>query len=193
MKKLIVAFVIAFGFGIGFWYHFTFKAPEIPRQLTAKAKQLRDLNEKLISSEILSRELDLVAKLVEQNLATSSQDSLADDANMPFMNFMTDLLRRSKIELIKLEPGKKISKPDYVRTPYVLIINASYRQFGDFVNTIEKSERLITVEDFDIDNDVKKVAQRVKGGASLSVRTIQLKVSTLTLIKKKTQTEVKGV
>ena len=187
MKKLIVAFIVAFGFGAGFWYHYTFAYPQRPVVLNEKAKQLRDLNEKLISAEILARELDVVAKVIEQNLATSSTDSLAEDANLTFMNYITDVLRQGKIEMIKMEPGKKVAKPDYVRTPYNLIILASYRQFGQFVNTLEKSERLITVEDYDIDNDVKKVAQRVKAGGRLDTRTIQLKLSTLTLIKKKTQ------
>ncbi len=187
MKKLIVAFIIAFGFGAGFWYHYTFAYPKRPAVLAEKAKRLRDLNEKLISAEILARELDLVSKLIEQNLATSATDSLAEDANLAFMNYMTDLLRQNKIELLKLEPGKKITKPDYVRTPYNLVINCSYRQFGQFVNTVEKSERLITVEDYDLDNDVKKVAQRMKSGGRIDTRTIQLKISTLTLIKKKSQ------
>jgi len=174
MKKLIVAFILAFGFGAGFWYHYTFAYPKRPILLVAKADTLRSLNEKLISAEILARELDLVAKLIEQNLATSATDSLAEDANLTFMNYITDLLRQDKIEMIKLEPGKKVAKPDYVRTPYNLIIMASYREFGQFVNTIEKSERLITVEDFDIDNDVKKVAQRVKTGGRLDVRKYRL-------------------
>lgn len=187
MKKLIVAFIIAFGFGMGFWYFYTFQEPKRPEILNEHAKKLRTLNEKLISAEILSRELDLVAKLIEQNLATSQNDSLADDANLSFMNYMTDLLRQHKIQLVKLEPGKKLVKPDYVRTPYNLIVTCSYKQLGEFVNTIEKSERLITVEDYDLDNDVKKVAQRVKAGQPLDVRVVQLKLSTLTLIKKKTQ------
>ncbi|MCX7834614.1 MAG: type 4a pilus biogenesis protein PilO [bacterium] len=190
MKKLIVTFIITLGFGLGFWYYYSFSLPEKPRQLSAKAKQLRDLNEQLISAEILSRELDLVAKLIAKNLATSAQDSLAEDAHLGFMNYITDLLRANKMELVKLEPGKKETKPDYVRTPYTLIVNCTYKQFGEFINTLEKSERLITVTDFDIDNDVKKVAQRAKAGGDINIRQMQMKISTLTLIKKKSQAQI---
>lgn len=190
MKKLIVTFVIALGFGLSFWYYFSFKLPEKPRQLNAKAKQLRELNEKLISAEILSRELDLVSKLIQKNMAASAQDSLADDAHLVFMNYITDLLRANKIELVKLEPGKKESKPDYVRTPYTVVVNCNYKQLGEFINILEKSERLITVTDFDIDNDVKKVAQRAKGGGDINTRQMQMKISTLTLIKKKSQAQI---
>ena len=139
----------------------------------------------MISAQIINQELDLVAKLIDRNLAFSKSDSLADDASLPFMEDITSILDDIGITLLKLEPGKKSARLDYVRTPYTLTIQSSYDQFGKFVNEMEKSERLITIEQFEIDNAVRKSSAQVQKFSSLDQKKMTIRVSTLTLIKQR--------
>jgi len=100
------------------------------------------------------------------------------------MEYITSIMDNLKIKLVKLEPGKKSARLDYVRTPYTLTLEASFEKLGKFINQLEKSERLITVEQFEIDNAVRKSgAQAEKAGGDLSAKSIVLRISTLTLIK----------
>jgi len=158
------------------------KYPSKIRQLD-RTIQLRD--EKLISAQIIHQQLDLVANLIEKNLAYSKSDSLAENASLPFMEYITTIMNELEIKLVKLEPGKKSARLDYVRTPYTLTIESSYDKIGKFINQLEKSERLITVEQFEIDNAVRKSGAQAEKAGDLSAKTMVLRISTLTLIKQR--------
>lgn len=185
MKRnlILLALLVLFG-GSAWGYHnwiYT-KYPARIRQLD-RTIQLRD--EKLISAQIIHQQLDLVAKLIERNLAYSKSDSLAEDASLPFMNYITSIMKELEIKLVKMEPGKKSARLDYVRTPYTLTIEASYEKLGKFINQLEKSERLITVEQFEIDNAIRKSGAQAERAGDLSSKMMVLRVSTLTLIKQR--------
>jgi Tfp pilus assembly protein PilO len=158
------------------------KYPSTIRQLD-RTIQLKD--EKLISAQIINQELDLVANLIDKNLALSKSDSLAEDASLPFMEDITSMIEGLGITVLKLEPGKKSARLDYVRTPYTLKIQSSYEQLGKFINAMEKSDRLITVEQFEIDNAVRKSGAQVDKFKDLSQKVMTIRVSTLTLIKQR--------
>jgi len=183
MKRNLILLALLVLFGGAAWGYQSWvyaKYPSKIRQLDRT--QLRD--EKLISAQIIHQQLDLVANLIEKNLAISKSDSLAEDASLPFMEYITGIMRDLEIRLMKLEPGKKSARLDYVRTPYTLTLECSYEDLGKFINQLEKSERLITVEQFEIDNAVRKSgAQAEKASGDLSSKVIVLRVSTLTLIK----------
>ena len=52
-------------------------------------EEQQELNENLISAQILASQLDRVFTLFQENLALSKADSLADDASLPFLNNLT--------------------------------------------------------------------------------------------------------
>ncbi len=178
----MLAMVLIFGFGFYFYYNFVYV--QQPRRIRNLKAEIEELNEKLISAQILSRKLDQVAKLIERNLALSLKDSLAEDASMPFMNYITGILDEMEIKLIKLNPGRKINMRDYMKSPYELNIECAYEDLGDFINKLEKSERLITVEGFEIDNAIRKIRDR-KPGDKANTHRIVINISTLTLIKRR--------
>lgn len=185
MKRNLIMLTILVLFGGSIWGYYNWiysKYPSKIRQLD-RTIQLRD--EKLISAQIIHQQLDLVANLIEKNLALSKSDSLAEDASLPFMEYITTILQELEIKLVKLEPGKKSARLDYVRTPYTLTMEASYNKVGKFINQLEKSERLITVEQFEIDNAVRKSGAQVEKSGDLSSKIVVLKISTLTLIKQR--------
>ena len=82
--------------------------------------------------------------LFQENLALSQQDSLAEDASLPFLNSLTDILEDLDIQLLGIKPKDRESKGEYYKSPYAITIECSYEEFGKFLAEIERSPRLIT-------------------------------------------------
>ncbi len=183
MKKLVYLLVLVLFFGTALFGYYRFEYPKLPREIDSLNKRIRAKNEKLISAQILAQELDLVARLIDRNLAISAKDSLAQDASLAFLEYVTTLLNDQKIKLIALEPDKRrVTRHDYVRTSYEMVIECSYKEFGKFVNELEKSDRIISLEEFEVKNKLQKIESR-KDRERFDTHIFELKVSTLTLIK----------
>jgi Tfp pilus assembly protein PilO len=178
--------IILLIFGGGFWVYYNMVYAEKPRLIRRLDRDIREKNEKLISAQILAKELDLVAKLIEKNLAQSARDSLAEDASIPFMEDVARILDELDVVMLNIEPGRRVNMVDYIKTPYELRINATYQQFLDFINMLEKSERLVTVEEFEIDNGIRKAEKSREKRKGQNAQDIAMKISTLTLLKHKT-------
>ena len=71
---------------------------------------------------------------------------------------------------------------DYIKTPYTLDVETSYANMVNFLNSLEKSDRLVTVEKFDLANSVKRSEESVKRG-DIDKRPLEITISTLTLLK----------
>jgi Tfp pilus assembly protein PilO len=182
MKKTLLALLILLVFGGGHYLYQRLVYTELPRRIGQLDKAIRHENEKLIAAQIIARQLQQVTRLIEGNLALSLKDSLAEDASMPFMNYVTDLLRKMNVRLVKIEPGQRVNMADYIKTPYSLEVETSYANMVSFLNQLEKSDRLVTVEDFDLSNSVKRSEESVKRGA-MDQRPMTITISTLTLLK----------
>lgn len=184
MKRNLIMLAILVLFGGSAWGYHNWIYPKYPQSIRTLDRTIQLRDEKLISAQIIHENLDLVAKLIEENLALSKSDSLAKDASLPFMGYITGILDELEIELAKLEPGKRSARLDYVRTPYTLILESNYERLGKFINFLEKSERLITIEEFEIDNAVRKSSARAEK-MDPKAHEVRLKISTLTLIKQR--------
>lgn len=184
MRKVFVALLLLAVVGVGFYYF----QKTVYRPKPAKVKELdrtiQQENEKLISAQIIANQLKHVTKLIEGNLAQSARDSLAEDASLPFMNQVTDILRAHNINLISIDPGPRRNFADYIATPYVLDVETDYKSLVNFLNDVEKSNRLVTVDRVDLNSTVKRVQAQAKAG-KLDKRPMSITLSTLTLIKHK--------
>ncbi len=185
MKRLVYLLVLALVFGLSLFWYYRFEYPKMPMEIRALNKKIEKQNEKLISAQILAQELDLVAKLIEQNLAASANDSLAQDASLPFLEYITDVLNQEGIRLERLEPLKRrVTRHDFVKTSYEMTITCNFDEFGKFINELEKSERLVTVEAFEVKNQLEKAAaEKGKGKERFDTHLFEMRISTLTLIK----------
>jgi Tfp pilus assembly protein PilO len=171
-------------FGLLAYFYYSFIYVEQPRKIRKLKGEIEVLNEKLISAQILARELDQVAKLIEKNLAISAKDSLAEDASIPFLDYITSIMEELKIKLIELDPGNKVNMRDYIKSPYKMRIQCTYEDLGKFINRLEKSERLVTVEGFEIDNAIRKITVLSEEQRRKNTHVLDLSISTLTLIKR---------
>lgn len=184
MKKNIYLLIIVLIFGLSAYFYYNFAYVQLPLKINRLKTEIMRLNEGLISAQILARELDQVAKLIEHNLALSAKDSLAEDASMPFMNGITEEMEVLGIMLLKLDPGRKINMRDYIKSPYRMTVECTYEELGQFINRLEKSDRLITLDGFEIDNAIRKIRDTAEKKSKANAHKIELSISTLTLIKR---------
>ncbi|MCB2200730.1 type 4a pilus biogenesis protein PilO [bacterium] len=183
MKRVIYLLVMTLVFGLGLFYYYRIEYPKMPREIESLNRRIEAKNEKLISAQILAQELDLVANLIDRNLAISKEDSLAQDASLPFLEYITEKINEHQITLVELEPSKRRqSRHDYVRTSYAVIVDCTYEEFGKFINDLEKSDRMITVENFEVNNQPGQVESR-KDRRRWDSHLFEVTISTLTLIK----------
>jgi len=184
MRKAIAALILLIVVAGGFYYYLKLVYKQKPGVVRELDEEIRVENEKLIAAQIIASELKQVTRLIEGNLAQSQRDSLAEDASLPFMNQLTDIMRNHGIDLKTIEPGRRRNYNTYLATPYMVEVNTSYKSLVNFLNDVEKSNRLVTVDKFELSSQVKQVQAMAKNGLS-DKRPMMLELSTLTLIKQK--------
>ena len=85
-KRNIILFGSLIFLTISYWISSTILIDDKPLKIQILEEEQEELNENLISAQILASQLDRVFTLFQENLALSKADSLADDANLPFLN-----------------------------------------------------------------------------------------------------------
>lgn len=156
-----------------------------PRPVRIKLlhKEIKTLQERLISAQITSRELKQVQSLIQKNLAYSTQDTLAQGGSLNFLLDLHRVLDNLRITVVELEPKPIRKAGRFIETPYDLEILCDYRQFADLAEKMEKSPRLISISGFEMDNSLENFFAEGAPAGSGRCR-IRMQISTLTLVRK---------
>ena len=185
-KRNIILFGAFVLLTILFWVSGSLMIGDKPFQIRLLEDEQTELNENLISAQILDRQLDRVYTLFQENLALSQQDSLAQDASLPFLNSLTDMLDDLDIQLLGIKPKDRESKDDYYKSPYVITIECTYEEFGKFLAEMERSPRLITVNEYEVRNGVERIKTNVRE-EDLMNQVFEVNLATITLAKSKSK------
>ncbi len=169
---------------LSYWLSASFLIGEKPFEIRILEEEQQELNENLISAQILASQLDRVFTLFQENLALSKADSLADDASLPFLNNLTDMLEDLDIKLLGIKPKPRIDKITYFKAPYIITLECSYDQFGKFLTEIERSPRLITIDEFEVKNGIERIKANTDE-ERLLFQEFVVNLSTITLVKSK--------
>ncbi len=137
-KRNIILFGALVLLTISYWSSASVLIGEKPFEIRLLEEEQEELNENLISAQILASQLDRVFTLFQENLALSKADSLADDANMPFLNSLTDILDDLDIKLLGIKPKQRVDKITYFKAPYIITLECTFEQFGMFLSEIER-------------------------------------------------------
>ena len=156
-----------------------------PRPLKIKLlhKQIKELQERLISAQITSRNLDQVQGLIQKNLAYSSSDTLAQGGSLNFLMDLHRVLDNLRITVIALQPRPVRKAGRFIETPYDLEVLCDYRQFAALAEKMEKSPRLISISSFEMDNALENYFADGSPGTAGRCR-IRMQITTLTLVRK---------
>ena len=184
MQKEILLILLLIVITVGFWYYGSNILNNKLSEIDRLDEEIARKQEELISAEIINQELDEVVKLIERNLASSEGDSLLKEDTIPFLKYLTPIMKKYEIVLLGIEPKlADITIADrFVRTPYSLKILCTFSQFGQFLSTLERSERLSSVEEFTINNEVSELFTP-KPNRTLEQHEISMLVTTVTLLK----------
>ena len=183
-KRNIVLFGCLIILSLSYWLSASFLIGEKPFEIRVLEEEQQELNENLISAQILASQLDRVFTLFQENLALSKADSLADDASLPFLNNLTDMLEDLDIKLLGIKPKPRIDKITYFKAPYIITLECSYDQFGKFLTEIERSPRLITIDEFEVKNGIERIKANTDE-ERLLFQEFVVNLSTITLVKSK--------
>jgi Tfp pilus assembly protein PilO len=185
-KRNIILFGALVLLTISYWASASVLIGEKPFEIRLFEEEQEELNENLISAQILASQLDRVFTLFQENLALSKADSLADDANMPFLNSLTDILDDLDIKLLGIKPKPRVDKITYFKAPYIITLECTFEQFGMFLSEIERSPRLITVDEFEVKNGIERVKANTEEEKLLEQEFV-VNLSTITLVKSKSK------
>ena len=181
-KRNIILFGSMILLTLSYWVSASLLIGEKPFEIRVLEEEQQELNENLISAQILASQLDRVFTLFQENLALSKADSLADDASLPFLNNLTDMLEELDIKLLGIKPKPRIDKITYFKAPYIITLECSYDQFGKFLSEIERSPRLITVDEFEVKNGIERIKANTNED-KLIYQEFVVNLSTITLVK----------
>ena len=185
-KRNIALFGCLIVLSLSYWLSASFMIGEKPFDIRVLEEEQQELNENLISAQILASQLDRVFTLFQENLALSKADSLADDASLPFLNNLTDMLEDLDIKLLGIKPKPRIDKITYFKAPYIITLECSYDQFGKFLTEIERSPRLITIDEFEVKNGIERIKANTDE-ERLLFQEFVVNLSTITLVKSKSK------
>ena len=185
-KRNIILFGALVLLTISYWASASVLIGEKPFEIRLLEEEQEELNENLISAQILASQLDRVFTLFQENLALSKADSLADDANLPFLNSLTDILDDLDIKLLGIIPKPRVDKITYFKAPYLITLECTFEQFGMFLSEIERSPRLITVDEFEVKNGIERIKTNTEEEKLLEQEFV-VNLSTITLVKSKSK------
>ena len=171
---------------LSYWVSASVLIGEKPFEIRVLEEEQQELNENLISAQILASQLDRVFTLFQENLALSKSDSLADDANLPFLNNLTDMLDELEIKLLGIKPKPRVDKITYFKAPYLITLECTFDQFGKFLSEVERSPRLITVDEFEVKNGIERIKANTEE-EKLMEQEFVVNLSTITLVKSKSK------
>ena len=171
---------------ISYWASASMLIGEKPFEIRLLEEEQEELNENLISAQILASQLDRVFTLFQENLALSKLDSLADDANLPFLNSLTDILDDLDITLLGIKPKPRVDKITYFKAPYLITLECTFEQFGMFLSEVERSPRLINIDEFEVKNGIERIKANTEEEKLLEQEFV-VNLSTITLVKSKSK------
>ena len=185
-KRNIILFGALVLLTLSYWVSASVLIGEKPFEIRVLEEQQQELNENLISAQILASQLDRVFTLFQENLALSKSDSLADDASLPFLNNLTDMLDELEIKLLGIKPKPRVDKITYFKAPYLITLECTFDQFGKFLSEVERSPRLITVDEFEVKNGIERIKANTEE-EQLMEQEFVVNLSTITLVKSKSK------
>ena len=98
----------------------------------------------------------------------------------------TDILDDLDITLMGIKPKPREDKRTYLKAPYLITLECTFEQFGKFLSEIERSPRLITVDEFEVKNGIERIKANTEEDKLIDQEFV-VALSTITLVKSKSK------
>jgi len=193
MKKNLILIGCFLLYTLGFWAYYRNVIEPQPAKIVELRRQLAEKQRQLLSAQVISKNLRNVNELIRNNLVEDLSDSLAQEASIPFLNYLTSLMDKYSIILVSMKPlnivrwdetaEKRLINQDYIEIPYTMTILASYKQFGKYLEELEKSPRLIKVTRIGLENPIDFAFYEGEVTGAPDQHKFELEIHTLTILK----------
>ena len=156
IKRNIILFVLTILFIFSHIF-FTNTIVDKNSQILDLELKHKEANEKYITAQILSRQLEQVYNVFENNLALTKKDDLNKEASMEFLKELTDVMEKIDIKINQIIPGKKQKKGILINIPYVLQFECDFEKLGKLVVLLENNDRIITIDNIVMKNESERL------------------------------------
>ena len=196
-NNLIVLILTLVLFGGAFAYYQKVIIPQ-PDEIRRLSLEIEDKNKQLLAAQILAEKREGINMLIKDNLIDDPSDSLAEKSSIPFLRYLTGTMDRLGIRLVALTPLDVIGtdddyayeKKEYIEVPYELKVIASFKEFGEFLDVLEKSTHLIKVVSFSLSNQPDRSSFAGEISGKPNQHPINLRISTLAILKASYKSEL---
>jgi Tfp pilus assembly protein PilO len=184
MNKDAIVTILLLLLVAGFYFFYAEIVARQPDQLKKYDYKIEENKQRLLSAQILAKNLYGVSGLITENIADSPEDSLAQGASLKFLRYITNTLDGLDIKLVSLRPADPVNEGQgYIRIPYEVEVLASYNQFGKFIAELEKSSRIIVITSFHLNNHIGR-GHYIDLEAKPDQRSIYIAFEVITLLRK---------
>ena len=90
------------------------------------------------------------------------------------------------IALLNIKPKPIVEKKNYIAAPYEVVMKCTYDELGKFMSELEKSPRLVTIDEFHVKNGIERI-KSTSNEMDLRKQIVEIHLSTLTMVKSKTK------
>ncbi len=180
----VILILILILVGVAYYSYDAFIYREKIDKIARLDKDIMRKNDQLIAAQILDQELSGVARLMQVNMATSTSDDLIKGTAVSFLKFLTRTLDEMKIDLLTINPRptRKAKKDNYLSSAYSVGVYCNYKKFGKLLTEIEKSDRIIWVDSFQIKSNIDYLAGK-DHSRGIDKHVIEMELRTITLLK----------
>jgi Tfp pilus assembly protein PilO len=184
MQRNIILGSITLAFLMLIWIGEAFSFASKPDTIYDLEGEQKKVNEKFITAQILSQSLDRVYQVFKQNLNINRKLNKSHE-KMPFLDDLTDIIHKLNIkDPINMRPLSSDRRKTYTVSSYYLEIECSYEKLGKFIAELEKNDRLIEINEFEIVNGYERVTSS-NNLEKLPDQLIKLELATISLNKTK--------
>jgi len=191
MKPIMIIAVLLIAVLAGSFFYFDKVIEKQPAELESVIEQIGEKNKQLLAAQILGEKRESITQLIQNNLVDNAGDPLAEKASIPFLRFLTSTMDKLSIRLVSLNPLAVVGTSDpaatvekeYIEVPYEMKIIANYKEFGQFLDTLEKSPHLISIVSFDIVSEIEQTSFAEEIVGRPRQHPINLRISTLAIMK----------
>jgi Tfp pilus assembly protein PilO len=193
MKKNLILSGLLVVYILGFWIYYKNVIEPQPTLIVELEMKIAEKKRQLLSAQIISKDLHNVNELIQCNLVEDLSDSLAESASIPFLKLLTSLMDDLDIILISMQPMEVLKQhnlteewlieQDYIEIPYSMTILASYKQFGKFLERLEKYPQLIKMARVQIENSLDAASYEGQIVGKPDQHRINLEIHTMTILK----------
>lgn len=127
-----------------------------------------------LKKNIILNEISVLEKKIEKYKKAFVKKDLSS-----VMDTLSDIAKNNSINIISVKPASEEAAGDYVKTSFIITVNAaSYHSLGDFISQLESSKDIYIVDELSVaSGGPERAVENITSGLA-----VNLKISTISYL-----------